>query len=189
MTTAPASPDEATANRLRDAASRWGTPLYVTDLDVAGATLDAYQAAFPGALIAYAVKANTDPRLLARMAEKGAGAEVVNEVELALARRAGIPGERIVMNGVGKTDADHEAAREAGALINAESLAELDSLLARYPGSVLAADARVRKFRTLARLGRAEQARAAAEDYLRHHPEGFAAGEARKLVAPQGSPP
>ena len=93
--------DAATADRLREAASRWGTPLYVTDLDAVAATLAEYQAAFPGALIAYAVKANTDPRLLARLAAGGAGAEVVNEVELALARRAGIPGERIVMNGVG----------------------------------------------------------------------------------------
>ena len=133
MTSAHATLDASTADRLREAASRWGTPLYVTDLDVVGATLAAYQAAFPGALIAYAVKANTDPRLLTRLAEGGAGAEVVNEVELALARRAGIPGERIVMNGVGKTAADHEAAREAGALINAESLAELDDLLARSP--------------------------------------------------------
>jgi diaminopimelate decarboxylase len=119
---------------LREAAVRWGTPLYVTDLDAVVAALAAYQVAFPEALIAYAVKANTDPRLLAGLAHAGAGAEVVNEIELALARRAGIPGERIVMNGVGKTEADHAAARREGALVNAESLAELDALLASPPG-------------------------------------------------------
>ncbi len=42
------------------------------------------------------------------------GAEVVNEVELALAVRAGCPPERIVMNGVGKTDSDLRAALAAG---------------------------------------------------------------------------
>jgi diaminopimelate decarboxylase len=121
--------DPLPAEPLRDAADRWGTPLYVTDLDGAAARLTAYQAAFPGALIAYAVKANPDPLLLRRLAEAGAGAEVVNAVELALALRAGFSGDRIVMNGIGKIDADHAAARDAGALVNAESLDELDALL------------------------------------------------------------
>jgi diaminopimelate decarboxylase len=117
-------------NQLRDAAARWGTPLYVTDLDAAARRFADYRAAFPGALIAYAVKANPDPQLLRRLAAEGAGAEVVNAVELALALRAGLAPDRIVMNGVGKTDADHAAAREAGVLVNAESLPELDALLA-----------------------------------------------------------
>lgn len=112
------------------AARRWGTPLYLTDLDVAVAALAAYQRAFPGALIAYAVKANADPRLLRRLVAAGAGVEVVNAVELALAVRAGCPAERLVMNGVGKTTLEHVAAMAAGALINAESLAELDELVA-----------------------------------------------------------
>ncbi len=134
MTAAPGTTASASlAAQLRDAAARWGTPLYVTDLDAVAATLAEYRAAFPGALIAYAVKANPDPLLLARLAAEGAGAEVVNAVELALAQRAGMRGDRIVMNGVGKTDADHAAARAAGALINAESLAELDALLAGPP--------------------------------------------------------
>jgi diaminopimelate decarboxylase len=60
----------------------------------------------------------------------GAGCEVVTATELALAQNAGCPPERLVMNGVGKTDADHTAAIQAGALINAESLQELDALLA-----------------------------------------------------------
>jgi diaminopimelate decarboxylase len=119
------------SDQLREAAGRWGTPLYVTDLDAASARLSAYRSAFPGALVAYAVKANPDPHLLRRLAADGAGAEVVNRVELALAQRAGIRGPQIVMNGVGKTDADHVAAIEAGALLVAESLEELDALLAR----------------------------------------------------------
>ena len=122
--------DSLPAEQLRNAANRWGTPLYLTDLDAAAGRLDAYRSAFPGAVVAYAVKANTDPRLLRRFAASGAGAEVVNAVELALALSAGFPGERIVMNGVGKTDVDHAAADEVGALVNAESLDELDMLLA-----------------------------------------------------------
>ena len=123
---------------LADAAERWGTPLYVTDLDAAAAHLADYRRAFPDALIAYAVKANPDPALLARLVADGAGCEVVNAVELALARRAGCPPDRIVMNGVGKTDEDVHAALAASVLINAESLDELADLVA-----VGEADARI----------------------------------------------
>ena len=114
---------------LAEAAERWGTPLYVTDLDMAAERLRAYAGAFPGALIAYAVKANADPHLLRRLVAEGAGCEVVTAVELALARRAGCPGDRIVMNGVGKRDEEIHLALEAGALVNAESLDELDAIL------------------------------------------------------------
>ena len=103
------------SNILAEAAKRWGTPLYLTDLDAAADNLATYQRNFPGALIAYAVKANSDPQLLRRLVAEGAGAEVVNEVELALAIRAGCPPERMVMNGVGKTDSDLRMAVRAAA--------------------------------------------------------------------------
>lgn len=86
--------------------------------------------ALPNALIAYALKANPDPQLLRRLFAEGAGAEVVNVTELALARNAGCPPERIVMNGVGRTDAELAQALEAGVLVNAESLDDLDAILA-----------------------------------------------------------
>ena len=116
------------------AAERWGTPLYVTDLDVASSAATAWRAALPGALVAYAVKANPDPALLRRLAADGFGFEVVGPVELALALRAGSPPERIVVNGVGQTDGDLAAALATGALVNAESLGALDALL-RAPRS------------------------------------------------------
>ncbi|HEX6129502.1 MAG TPA: diaminopimelate decarboxylase, partial [Candidatus Limnocylindria bacterium] len=117
------------ADLLAEAAERWGTPLYVTDLDLAAARLRSYADAFPGALIAYAVKANADPRLLRRLVAEGGGCEVVTAVELAQARRAGCPAGRLVMNGVGKRDEEIHLALEAGALVNAESLEELAALL------------------------------------------------------------
>ncbi len=74
---------------LVEAAERWGTPLYVTDLDAASAAAHAWRDALPGALVAYAVKANPDPALLRRLAAEGFGFEVVGPIELALALRAG----------------------------------------------------------------------------------------------------
>jgi len=114
---------------LVKAVERWGTPLYVTDVDLAAHHLRGWQAAFPGALIAYAVKANPDPHLLRRLVTAGAGCEVVTAVELALARRAGCPPERLVMNGVGKRDEEIHLALAAGATVNAESPDELATLL------------------------------------------------------------
>jgi diaminopimelate decarboxylase len=121
---------------LRQAAKRWGTPLYVTDLDAAAAMAAAWREALPGALVAYALKANPDPALLRRLAAEGFGFEIVGPIELALARRAGAPPERIVVNGVGQTDADLADALATGALVNAESLGALDGLLRAGPGRV-----------------------------------------------------
>jgi diaminopimelate decarboxylase len=121
---------------LREATERWGTPLYVTDLDKAAAAARAWRVALPGALVAYAVKANPDPALLRRLAGDGIGFEVVGPVELALALRAGAAPERIVVNGVGQTDADLREALATGALVNAESLGALDALLAVASGRI-----------------------------------------------------
>ncbi len=130
LASADVAPGSVPAELLAAAADRWGTPLYVTDLGRAAANLRTVREALPTALIAYAVKANNDPRLLRRLVAEGAGCEVVNGIELALATRAGCPPERIIMNGVGKTDAEAAAALRAGCLVNAESLEELDALLA-----------------------------------------------------------
>jgi diaminopimelate decarboxylase len=122
------------ADALREAARRWGTPLYVTDLDRASANARAWREALPGTLVAYAVKANPDPALLRRLTHDGCGFEVVGPIELALALRAGVRPERVVVNGVGQTDADLVAALATGALVNAESLGALDALLAAGAG-------------------------------------------------------
>jgi diaminopimelate decarboxylase len=124
------------ADLLVDAAERFGTPLYVTDLDRASARAHAWRDALPGALVAYAVKANPDPALLRRLAAEGFGFEVVGPVELALALRAGADARRIVVNGVGQTDADLAAALASGSLINAESLGALEALLRSGEGRI-----------------------------------------------------
>jgi diaminopimelate decarboxylase len=123
-------------NALVEAAERWGTPLYVTDLDMAAANARAWADALPGALLAFAVKANPDPALLRRLADEGFGFEVVGPVELALALRAGADPSRIVVNGVGQTDADLAAALATGALVNAESLGALAAMLAAGVGRI-----------------------------------------------------
>jgi hypothetical protein len=65
---------------------------------------------------------------------------------------------------------------------DAEALALLEQLLARYPRSVLAHEASVERFRALARLGRQTEARRFASQYLAAFPKGYAAEEARQLI-------
>jgi diaminopimelate decarboxylase len=124
------------ADLLVEAAERFGTPMYITDLDVAADRARAWRDALPGGLVAYAVKANPDPALLRRLAADGIGFEVVGPVELELALRAGANPERIVVNGIGQADADLAAALATGALVNAESLGALEVLLRAGAGRI-----------------------------------------------------
>ncbi|HEX9937171.1 MAG TPA: diaminopimelate decarboxylase [Longimicrobium sp.] len=90
---------------LPDLVARWGTPLYVysrTSIRQRFHELELALAPVPH-LIAYSVKANPNLAILRTLAEMGAGADVVSGGELRRARLAGIPGERIVFSGVGKT--------------------------------------------------------------------------------------
>ncbi|MBD7942444.1 diaminopimelate decarboxylase [Brevundimonas guildfordensis] len=115
-----------------------GTPTYV----YSSATLrrhygllrdacDAHRGALGDALIAFAVKANSNLSVLATLARLGCGADTVSEGEIRRALAAGIPGERIIFSGVGKTDAELAFAIEQGVRqINVESSAELDRLIA-----------------------------------------------------------
>ena len=90
---------------LPELVARWATPLYVYSK---GAIVQRYREldeALAGVdhLIAYSVKANPNLAVLRALGEMGAGADVVSGGELRRARMAGIPGERIVFSGVGKT--------------------------------------------------------------------------------------
>lgn len=72
--------------------------------------------AFPDPIVRqYSVKANDVPAVIAAVAARGFGANVVSSGEWALARRAGVPNDRISLEGIGKTPADLAAAARATA--------------------------------------------------------------------------
>jgi len=118
-----------------------GTPVYV----YSSATLERHYRVFQDALrahpvlgdpmIAYAVKANSNLSILRTLGALGAGADTVSEGEIRRALAAGIPADRIVFSGVGKTADELTFALKAGVhQINVESEPELDlvrSLAAR----------------------------------------------------------
>ena len=79
--------------------------------------------------ICYSVKANSNLGVIATLADLGSGADVVSEGELRRALLSGIPAEKIVFSGVGKTEAEMTYALDAEiAQFNVESRAELEQL-------------------------------------------------------------
>ena len=84
---------------MRDAAARFGTPLYVYNLDTVTAQVARVHQAFPAAALFFAVKANPCGAVLRHLAASGLGAEVISEGELARALRAGIASEHILLGG------------------------------------------------------------------------------------------
>ena len=110
-----------------------GTPCYVYSTAFFTAQYRRFAEAFGAErpLICYAVKANSNLAVLRLFAGLGAGADVVSEGELRRALAAGVPPERIVFSGVGKTAPEMEAALAAGIhQINVESVPELHLLSA-----------------------------------------------------------
>ena len=112
-------------------AAEVGTPFYVYSAACLAARYGDFAEAFAPCrpLICYAVKANSNLAVLRLLAGLGAGADVVSEGEMRRALAAGIPPERIVFSGVGKTAVELEAALAAGIhQINVESVPELRRL-------------------------------------------------------------
>ncbi|KMY67259.1 diaminopimelate decarboxylase [Desulfocarbo indianensis] len=108
-----------------------GTPTYVYSQATLTRHFQAFSRAFQGMdhLVCYAVKANSNKAVMALFASLGGGADIVSGGELARALAAGVQPERIVYSGVGKTEAEMEAALKAGILMfNLESVDELEVL-------------------------------------------------------------
>ncbi|MEP4052858.1 MAG: diaminopimelate decarboxylase [Litorimonas sp.] len=109
-------------------AAEVGTPVYVYSTATFTRHYRVFADSFADtqALIAYSVKANSNIAVLATLAAQGAGADVVSGGELKRALTAGIPANKIVFSGVGKTRTEMRDALDADIRVfNVESLAEL----------------------------------------------------------------
>ena len=116
---------------LATLAATLGTPLYVYSKAAIVEAFRAFDRAFAGVphLVCFAMKANDHLAILRLLAREGAGFDVVSGGELWKALRAGADARKIVFSGVGKSDAELEAALDAGILmINVESPQELDAV-------------------------------------------------------------
>ena len=116
---------------LSEIAATVGTPFYC----YSAATLTRHFRLFDEALhsmdhlVCYAMKANSNLAVLKLMGDLGAGMDVVSVGEYLKAKAAGVPGERIVFSGVGKTATEMRIALEGGIRqFNVESEPEMAAL-------------------------------------------------------------
>jgi diaminopimelate decarboxylase len=108
-----------------------GTPFYCYSTATLERHYRVLEQAFHGqdAVICFAVKANSNQAVLATMARMGAGMDVVSEGELRRARAAGVPADRIIFAGVGKSREEMAYALGEGIFsFNVESEPELAAL-------------------------------------------------------------
>jgi diaminopimelate decarboxylase len=123
---------------LSEIASAVGTPVYVYSTATMLRHAQALKTALSplgNPLIAYAVKANPNGAVIATLARAGLGADVVSGGEYRRARAAGVPADKIVFSGVGKTEDEMRLALEGGLYqFNLESVAEAEMLSAVAAG-------------------------------------------------------
>jgi diaminopimelate decarboxylase len=113
---------------LRSLVEKYGTPLYVYSHKTVLRHFKAYDEAYSSYphIICFALKANSNGAILRLLAREGCGADVVSGGELFRALRAGMPADKIVYAGVGKTDKEIEFALKSRILMfNVESAEEL----------------------------------------------------------------
>jgi diaminopimelate decarboxylase len=121
----------AEAVNLDTLAAEVGTPFYCYSTATLTRHYQVFADAFADvrALVCYAMKANSNQAIIATLAKFGAGADVVSGGELKRARLAGIPPEKIMFSGIGKTASELASAVDEGILcVNVESEAELELL-------------------------------------------------------------
>jgi diaminopimelate decarboxylase len=110
-----------------------GTPFYCYSSSTIERHFEVFRVAFADrpALVCYAMKANSNQAVLRTLARLGAGMDVVSEGELRRARAAGVPGDKIIFSGVGKTREEMALGLQEGILcFNVESEPELETLSA-----------------------------------------------------------
>jgi diaminopimelate decarboxylase len=108
-----------------------GTPFYVYSTATLLRHYQLFDEALSGTehLVCYAMKAASNQAILKTLAQAGAGMDVVSGGEYRRAKAAGVPGDKIVFSGVGKTAAEIRLALEGGVRqFNVESEPELDML-------------------------------------------------------------
>lgn len=123
---------------------RYGETFYLLNTDRFAANYRELHAAFakhyPKFSIAYSYKTNYVPAICKRLHELGGYAEVVSHMEWEIARRVGVPAEKVIFNGPWKQPEAVERLLLAGGVVNVDSLTELpllEEIAARNPEAKL----------------------------------------------------
>lgn len=109
------------------------TPFFIYSTAQLETDWQAYAQAVQGldAMVGYAIKANSNPAILRRLASYGAGAVVVSDHEIRLALQSGFSPSRMLLHGNGKRTRDIDAALQAGIILSVDSEFDLEQIAAR----------------------------------------------------------
>jgi diaminopimelate decarboxylase len=123
--------------RADELAQRFGTPLYVYDLEVVEENYRRLVGSFPyrDLEVLYSCKANNNVDVLRTLRDLGAGLDAVSPWEVLLGVRLGFPKERILFTGSSVSDEEMRFVRELGTLVNVDSLSQLRRYGRMYPGT------------------------------------------------------
>jgi diaminopimelate decarboxylase len=119
---------------LAEVAARFGTPAYIYSRSAIEENFKHIEGRLAGIpnLICYSVKANSNLKILNLLRQAGAGFDIVSRGELARALKVGAKPDTIVFSGVGKDEAEIDAALSADILMfNVESPGELEAIARR----------------------------------------------------------
>jgi len=118
-------------------AEKFGTPLYVYDLEVVEERYRRLLQAFRyrNFEVLYACKANSNVEILKFLRDLGAGLDAVSPYEVLLGIRVGFKPEKILFTGSSVSDEEMRFVKELGVLVNVDSLSQLKRFGKMFPGS------------------------------------------------------
>lgn len=133
---APPSPPvtEIDGQPVADLVRRFGSPLFVFSEGTLRARIAEFRTAFedryPRIRFAWSYKTNYLDAICSILHQEGWDAEVVSELEYAMARRLGVPGDKIICNGAYKPRSWCERASREDAYVQIDHFDEIDALAA-----------------------------------------------------------
>lgn len=159
----------------------FGTPLHVVNesvlLDTYKTFFDSFGAVYPNVKLATSYKTNPVPHVIKTLHDAGSYAEVISHFELWLALKLGVPPDKIILNGPGKSDAMLELAIDNRVeMINIDGPEEIDKIAQLASASSIQQNVGLRVVTSVGwssqfGLSIASGAAHAAFEQMLHHPE------------------
>ena len=136
-------------NRLQQIANVYGESFYILDskqfTDNFNELQDAFRKIYPETYIAYSYKTNYTPKLCRIVNELGGYAEVVSEMEIEIAKRVGVPAEKIIFNGPYKNPIAIKKLLLEGGCVNIDSIEEakfIENIANKYKNHIISVGVR-----------------------------------------------
>ena len=114
---------------LSRVAEEQGTPTYVTSAATVRDRFDSLRDVFPDARVQYAAKANTNPRILRVLRERGAALDTVSLGEVLAGQRAGYDGDEMMYTSYAPSPEELAAVLERGVLVNVDSPGQMETVV------------------------------------------------------------